>query len=167
MVDLSSSSVDILTQPSISFLLPNMSSGDWRSTSDFPTAGMELVYEVANQTLNAIFPPYQQYLGYASKYEVGYDQLTNITRGEWERLVVENKGPLGFILGCFLFILILSLWGVGWVLSKCCCGDKGCCLRCLRSKSDDLVSAKLEQKRDKCKRNFCGILFATIIVVFM
>ncbi|XP_035710247.1 prominin-1-A isoform X3 [Folsomia candida] len=153
-----------LTQPSISFALPNMSSSEWRSNSDFNSAGMQVVYQISNLTLNAIFPTYDQFLDYAQNYE----QLLNITTVDWERVVLENKGVLGFVLGCILFILLLTCWGVGWIFCKCCCGDKGCCMACLRSKdSDDLISAKLEQKRDKCKRNFCGVLFASIIVVFM
>ena len=159
-----------LTQPpDIGFMLPNMSDNEWHSSSDFNTAGMQIVYHISNLTLSAIFPPYDQYLGYAANYEDNLNQISilNITKSEWEELIWENKGPLGFVVGCLLFIVILSLWGIGWVFCKCCCGDKGCCLRCLRSKDDDLISAKLEQKRDKCKRNFCGVLFATIIVIFM
>jgi hypothetical protein len=153
-----------LTQPNIQFNLPNMSSNDWVSNSNFNSAGMQAVYQISNVTLNAIFPSYDQFLDYASNYE----QLLNITTVDWEKVVLENKGPLGFLLGCLVFIVILSCWGVGWLFCKCCCGDKGCCFKCLRSKSsDDLISAKLEQKRDKCKRNFCGVIFASIIVVFM
>lgn len=158
---------NLLPQPSIHFTLPNMSTNEWHSNSEFNSAGMRVVYQLSNLTLNAIFPNYTQFLDYASNYEERFLNLTALEE-DWKGVVLENKGPLAFLLGALLFILILTCWGVGWIFCKCCCGDKGCCLRCLRGKgSDDLISAKLEQKRDKCKRNFCGVLFAAIIVVFM
>lgn len=70
-------------QQNIQFSLPNMSTNEWRSSSEFNTAGMQLVYQVANLTLNAIFPPHDQYLGYAGyakEKDYEWEQLLNISR---------------------------------------------------------------------------------------
>ncbi|CAL8102681.1 unnamed protein product [Orchesella dallaii] len=157
-----------LTQPAIDFLLPNMSDNPWRSSYEFNAAGMQVVYLISNLTLHAIFPTYDQYLEYGINYR-NYTDLLDISRVDWEDLVWKNKGPLGVFLGGIVFIVILSLWGIGWCFAKCCCGDDGCCKGCCGKgdAAEDLMAAKLERKRDKCKRTGCGILFATLVVVFM
>lgn len=166
-MEATSATVSTLTQPPIDFFLPNMSENEWRSSYDFNSAGMQVVYLISNLTLHAIFPTYDQYLEYGLNY-TNYTELMDLSNVDWETLVLDNKGPLGVILGGIAFILVLSLWGVCWCFAKCCCGDDGCCCRCGKGDdAEDLMAAKLERKRDKCKRTSCGILFAALIVVFM
>jgi hypothetical protein len=149
-----------LTQPSIDFSLPNMSENEWRSNFDFNPAGMQMVYLISNLSLNAIFPRYDQYLEYAANYE----EMMNITTIQWERMIWDNKGPLSVVVTAAVFILILTLWGLGWCFSKCC---SSCCSSCSSKDPDDLIAAKMEQKSDKCKRNFCGVVFAALVIMFM
>lgn len=171
-LEMMSPTMNTLTQPSIEFSLPNMSENHWRSSYEFNAAGMQVVYLISNLTLQTIFPTYDQYLEYALNYSnSNYTDLNSIdlTTIDWEALVWNNKGPLGVTLGAVVFFIVLTLWGVCWCFAKCCCGEEGCCCRCCGSGTDpeDLMAAKLERKRDKCKRTACGILFATLVVVFM
>lgn len=163
--------MNTLTQPPIDFALPNMSDNQWRSSYEFNAAGMQVVYLISNLTLHAIFPPYDQYLQYGLNYSnTDFTELMDFSKIDWqgaEKLVWENKGPLGVFLGGVVFILVLTLWGICWCFSKCCCGEDGCCCRCRGEDAEDLMAAKLERKRDKCKRTGCGILFATLIVVYL
>jgi len=149
-----------LSQPAISFFLPNMSENAWRSNYDFNPAGMQVVYFLANLSLNAIFPPYDQYLGYAQNYE----EMLNISTIQWEQMIWENKGPLAFVLSAAVFIVFLTLWGLIWCCVKC---YGSCCSSCSSKDPDDILAAKMEQKNDKCKRNFCGVIFAALVVMFM
>lgn len=168
MISSAAPTLNTLTQPTIDFFLPNMSDNQWRSSYEFNAAGMQMVYFISNLTLHSIFPTYDQYLGYGLNYK-NYTEMEDLANVDWEALLWDNKGPLGVIGGGILFILVLSLWGICWCFAKCCCGEDGCCCRSCGKGEDaeDLMAAKLERKRDKCKRTSCGILFATLVVVFM
>ena len=140
-----------------------MSANNWTSNQTrFNYGGMGGVFAISNKTLDSIFPTYHQYLSYYQNFDAYTESLNNEVA---QSLILENKGPLAYLICFLLFGVILTLCGLGWCLAKCCCGDKGCC-RSVKD-PDELLAKKMAQKSDKWRRAGCGITFAGLIVVFM
>ena len=138
---------------------PQMSNYSFQSGREpFNAAGMREILIGANRTLDAIFPHYDQYMGYA----LDLDNLLNLDGSDVKRLVEENKAPLGYVIAWALLGVLVTLVGLGWCFARCCCKN-GCCSRL---SPEEILARKIQKKRDKCKRGFCSVLFALLVILF-
>ena len=138
---------------------PLMSNYSFESGREpFNAAGMREILKGANLTLDAIFPHYDQYVGYA----LDLDNLLNLDGEGIKKLVSENRGPLAYAIVWTLLGVLVTLIGLGWCFIRCCCKN-GCCSRL---SPEEIMARKIQKKRDKCKRGFCSVLFALLVILF-
>jgi len=155
-------------QPSVHFVFPTMEDNDWRTDTSFNSMGMQCLYWISNMTLHWIFPSNRDhYIHYAKNYE----DFLNVSSIDVNSLIIENKGPLSVVVVSLLVGVLLTFFGLCWCLAKLCCGDEsnsrgGCCSSSKRH-HEEFLASRFEEKGDKWRRLFCGVIFSTVIVLFM
>lgn len=150
-----------ISHPLLNFNIPSMAANNWTSNqTSFSFTGMSGLYDISNKTLNAIFPSYNQYLEYIENYDNYSREIYKFETAQ--EIVYENKGPFSFVICIAIIGILVTLWWIGRVLIKCCCG----CRKGPKT-NDEILAKKLVRKRDKCKRGSCGIIFGSLVVLFL